>query len=38
LDLVGKYRDFALPKEPFAQNLTSCGEVAVIEIKKREIY
>jgi hypothetical protein len=38
LDLGGKYRDFALPKEPFAQNLTSCGEVGVIEIKKREIY
>jgi hypothetical protein len=38
LDLGGKYRDFALSKEPFAQNLTSCGEVGVIEIKKREIY
>lgn len=38
MDTVGKYRDFALPKEPFAQNLTSCGEVEVIEIKKKEIY
>jgi hypothetical protein len=35
---VGKYRDFALPKEPFAQNLTSCGELEVKRIKKREIY
>jgi hypothetical protein len=38
LDLVGKYRDFALPKEPFAQNLTSCGKVGLIEIKKKERY
>jgi hypothetical protein len=38
LNLVDKYRDFALPKEPFAQNLTSCGELRVKRIKKREIY
>jgi hypothetical protein len=38
LDLVDKYRDFALPKEPFAQNLTSCGELEVKRIKKREFY
>jgi hypothetical protein len=25
-------------KEPFAQNLTSCGWMAVKEIKKKEIY
>ncbi|WP_218187231.1 hypothetical protein, partial [Pseudomonas sp. Q12-87] len=35
---VGKYRDFAPPKEPFGQNLTSCGELAVKKIKKKEIY
>jgi hypothetical protein len=25
LGITDKYRVFALPKEPFAQNLTSCG-------------
>jgi hypothetical protein len=36
LSQVGKYRDFALSKEPFAQNLTSCGELAVKKIKRKK--